>query len=106
MNGADHLFGKLFTFRPTDVEADPDHDGEVTDWENNWVSNAFAYISVKLMPKWCQNDKHWTAKFANYFWTSCPCCLIFRGITLGIILGVLLAGLTAAIFALISLGNN
>jgi hypothetical protein len=70
-------------FRPTDVEADPDHDGEVTDWSDNSVSNTFAWLSVKIVPTWCQDPSHWTAPFTDFFWTDCPCCLLWRGITLG-----------------------
>jgi len=80
-----------FRFRPSEPEADVDHDGEVADWEDNALSNFFAWASTVLMPTWCQDEAHWTSRFATYLWTSCPCCLLFRGIALGLLIGLLLA---------------
>lgn len=75
-----------FRYRPA-PDADVDHDGEIPDWEDNWLSNAFAWASTVFVPTWCQNEQHWTGRFAAFLWTSCPCCALFRGITLGILLG-------------------
>lgn len=42
--------------------------------------------------KWCQTPEHWTAKVSAYLFTDCPCCLVFRGATIGIALGAVVAG--------------
>ena len=73
-----------FTYRPPD-QPDVDHDGKVVDdWEDNPVSNAFAYASVTFVPAWCQDEAHWTNRFALWLWTSCPCCMFYRGLAVGI----------------------
>jgi hypothetical protein len=66
----------------------PEHDTRVDDltdpieWEDNALSNAIAASSFYLMPKACQTPDHWTSRLANYFWTSCPCCAIYRGMVI------------------------
>ncbi len=65
------------------------------DWENNKISNAMAYFSQLLVPKWCQSEEHWTAKVFNYFWAECGCCLLFRGITVGFLLGTAISAAIA-----------
>ena len=77
-----------FRFRPTTPEADVDHDGEVADWEDNSLSNALAWASVTFTPAWCQNEQHWSARFANYLFTSCPCCMFYRGCVIGLLLAI------------------
>ena len=77
-----------FRFRPSAPEADADHDGEIADWEDNWLSNFLAWGSTKFTPTWCQTETHWTARFAKWLWTSCPCCALFRGIMIGLVLGI------------------
>lgn len=72
-------------------------DGDTGDWEDNWLSNSMACASRALLPSWCDNPKHWTSRVTNYFHTSCPCCLFFRGMTTGLTIG-LGVGLTAAFF--------
>ena len=71
----------------TGVEGDP-NPGSPVEWENNWLSNTFAWASHKLTPTWCQTPEHWTSRIANYLWTDCPCCATFRGITIGLVAGV------------------
>lgn len=70
-----------FKYRPA-VPVDP-NDGETDEWEDNAISNALAWSSRTFVPAWCDTPEHWTSKFAGYFHTSCPCCLLFRGIILG-----------------------
>jgi hypothetical protein len=87
------------TFRPG-PESDVDHDGKTAEWEDNKLSNALAWASTVFVPTWCQNEQHWTARFANSLFTTCPCCMIFRGITIG---AAGMALISVAIFAMISL---
>lgn len=61
---------------------------EETDWEDNSASNALAWASATFIPLWCQHDTHWTARFANYLWTSCPCCMFFRGVAVALLLSL------------------
>lgn len=76
-----------FRFRPPDQD-DVDHDGKtVDDWENNRLSNFLAWASATFVPNWCQTPEHWTTRFANSLFTTCPCCMIFRGLSLGFALG-------------------
>jgi len=79
-----------FRFRPPEPSADTDKDGEVADWQDNALSNALAWASVTFVPTWCQSEQDWASRFANYLWTSCPCCMLFRGITIGLALGLVL----------------
>jgi len=75
-----------FRYRPPE-QPDVDGDGKtVDDWEDNWLSNALAWSSVTFMPNWCQTPEHWTSRFANTLFTTCPCCMIFRGLSIGFLL--------------------
>jgi hypothetical protein len=79
-----------FRFRPPEQE-DVDHDGKtVDDWEDNALSNFLAWSSQTFMPNWCQTPEHWTSRSANYLYTSCPCCMIFRGVFLGLVFSVVI----------------
>jgi hypothetical protein len=68
----------------------PDHTGEdePMDWEDNAVSNAMAWVSDRLFPRWCKSQEHWTNKVADYFWAQCACCLFFRGVLAGVAIGL------------------
>ena len=66
-----------FKFRPP---------AEDENWEDNWLSNAMAYGSLVLFPNLCKSG--WAVKLSIYLWTECPCCLLFRGITIGLIIGL------------------
>jgi hypothetical protein len=78
-------------FRPGPVpEGDP-HPGSPVEWEDNWLSNALAWASTTFTPKWCQSEDHWTARTAQYLFTDCPCCLLFRGLVLGFLLANLVS---------------
>ena len=82
-------------FRPADdprnkaIEGDP-NPGSPVEWENNAVSNTFAWASHKFIPTWCQTPEHFTSRLANYLFTDCPCCLMWRGIVVGIALSSVL----------------
>lgn len=90
-----------FRFRPEtpdnapEPEAD-DLDGGTGDWQDNWLSNAMAWSSRVFFSSWCDTPGHWTSRVTDYFHTSCPCCLFFRGTTIGVVLG-LTAGLAAGL---------
>jgi len=61
---------------------------EETEWEDNALSNALAWASATFVPAWCQHETHWTNRFADYLWTSCPCCMLFRGVAIGLLLSL------------------
>lgn len=79
-------------FRPADdprqaaIEGDPNPGGPV-EWEDNAISNAFAWASFKIVPAWCQTPEHWSSRVAQYLFTDCPCCLLWRGIVVGVVAG-------------------
>jgi len=77
-------------FRP---ENDPRNVGDAeedrVDWEDNAASNVMAWTSHKVLPNFCQTDDHWTGKLAKVFFTTCPCCMLWRGITIGFLPGLL-----------------
>lgn len=89
-----------FTYRPS-PDADVDHDGNVPDWEDNALSNGLAWASTVFTPTWCQNEQHWTARFAASLFTTCPCCMIFRGIAIGFTLGVTLCLISTLLLCLV-----
>lgn len=62
---------------------------EELDWEDNPVSNTMAWLSDALVPSWCETEFHWTTRVLDMFWTTCACCLFYRGIALGAALGVI-----------------
>ena len=77
-----------FKYRP---EAPQDHnDGETDDWADNWLSNSLAWASRTFLPSWCSTEEHWTSKFMDYLYTTCPCCMLFRGIVVGFLLSFIL----------------
>lgn len=91
-------------FRP---EHDPRRDSPV-EWEDNALSNALAWASYRVTPRWCQTEDHWTSRVAQNLFTDCPCCLLFRGVVLGIaiaLLPVLIATLAFVIYASLELSH-
>jgi hypothetical protein len=70
-----------FKYRPEDV---PTFETAPHDWTDNWLSNFFAWASLTFLGPWCSTPEHWTSAFMRYMFTSCPCCLIFRGVAIGI----------------------
>jgi len=42
-----------------------------------------AWGSTVFTPTWCQSPDDWASRFAAFLWTSCPCCMVFRGIIIG-----------------------
>ncbi|MBM3606482.1 MAG: hypothetical protein FJX25_17685 [Alphaproteobacteria bacterium] len=90
-----------FRFRPETPSAasEPEAeelDGGTGDWQDNWLSNSMAWGSRAVLSSWCDTPEHWTSRCTNYFHTSCPCCLFFRGTTVGLVLG-LTVGMTAGL---------
>ena len=91
-----------FRFRPetpnvvTGTEAE-ELKGDTGAWEDNWLSNCMAWASRAFLRSWCDTPEHWTSRFMQYLHTSCPCCLFFRGMTIGLAFG-LAFGLAAAFF--------
>jgi hypothetical protein len=79
-----------FRFSGFTYRGDPNPDSPV-EWEDNWLSNLAAYVSHHFLPRWCQTPEHWTSRLSAYFWTDCPCCLFFRGVTVGIVVGGLVS---------------
>jgi len=74
-----------------DVTVDGSEPGTPVEWEDNPLSNFFAWASFKLVPHWCQTPEHWTARLTQYQFTDCPCCLLFRGIAIGYVSGSVLS---------------
>ena len=74
-------------FRPGDIPfGDPDPESQVQ-WEDTPLSNTMAWFSHKYLPSWCQTPEHWTSRMAAHLWTDCPCCLFYRGVTIGLAIG-------------------
>lgn len=69
-----------------DAETDNSPAGTPTEWAENPISDTFAWASYKFVPSWCQHETHFTSRLTQYLWTSCPCCLLFRGIVVGLLL--------------------
>ncbi len=88
-------------FRPGDLpQGDPSEPNTPVEWEDNAVSNTFAYLSHHLTPTWCQTPEHWTSRLTQYLFTDCPCCILFRGITFGMFIGAfLMLGFLAVVIA-------
>jgi hypothetical protein len=81
--------------------SDDPHPDSPVEWENNWLSNFLAAASQSFLPNWCQTPEHWTSKIAQTLWTDCPCCLLFRGITVGLTIGILINLITIISFMVI-----
>jgi hypothetical protein len=78
-------------FRPGDLpQGDPSDTDTPVEWEDNWLSNTMAYVSHKLLPGWCQTEDHWTSATTRFLFTDCPCCLLFRGLSLGFLAGLII----------------
>lgn len=48
----------------------------------------------------CESGKkvNWFVVFARMFYTECPCCLFYRGVTIGVMVTVALTMLVSSIF--------
>lgn len=71
---------KMFSLRPENL---PNFETAPDEWEDNVVSNFFAWASLNFFGPWCSTPEHWTSRLTHYLFTSCPCCLLFRGAALG-----------------------
>lgn len=91
-------------FRPGDLPVgDPSDADTPVEWEDNAVSNTMAWVSWRFLPCWCQTPEHWTSRLTQYLFTDCPCCLLFRGITIGVAFGSIIVLLgTACVLAVVS----
>jgi len=87
-----------FTFRPEYPDWPEDAEPNV-DWEDNWLSNAMAYFSQRLVPIWCDSPEHWTSRMTGYLWTSCPCCLTFRGLIVGFVIGIAIGAIVTGLLS-------
>ena len=86
-------------FRPGDLPiGDPTEPGTPVEWEDNWLSNLLAYVSYKFLPNWCQTPEHWTSRVTQYLFTDCPCCILFRGLSIGFIIGSTLTAPVVSVF--------
>jgi hypothetical protein len=92
-------------FRPADdprntasdipgVTVDDSEPNTPVEWEDNALSNTFAWVSYAILPTWCQTPEHFTSRFTQYLFTDCPCCLFWRGITVGYLVGGTVGSLT------------
>ena len=89
-------------FRPGDLPAgDPSEPDSPVEWEDNWLSNTMAYVSHKFLPNWCQTPEHWTSRVTQYLFTDCPCCILFRGLSIGFIFGSSLMTLVVSVLFLL-----
>lgn len=87
----------LMQFRPGDLPiGDPSKPNTPVEWEDNWLSNSLAWFSYKFLGRWCQTEEHWTSAMTRYLFTDCPCCLLFRGFSLGGVIGLLLGVMLAS----------
>lgn len=79
-------------FRPGDIpQGDPTEPNSPIEWADNRVSNTFAWGAYHVVPTWCQKPEHWTSRLTQYLFVDCPCCLLFRGITVGILFALSLS---------------
>ena len=75
-----------FKYRPEHLVRDPDLPEAPDDieWEDNAISNFMAWFSqLPPLEPMCNEKEYLSSRFANYFYTSCPCCLFYRGLIIG-----------------------
>lgn len=98
-----HPLDILMRFRPGDIPTgDPTTPHTPVEWEDNWLSNLMAWVSYKFLGSWCQTEDHWTSRTTQYLFTDCPCCLLFRGLSIGGLIGLSLGVmLSTAVWALV-----
>jgi hypothetical protein len=56
-----------------------------------------AWGSTHVLPHWCQAPNHWSTKLADSLFTTCPCCMLFRGIFITLFSVVLWLALMALV---------
>jgi len=67
------------------------------EWEDNWLSNAMAWVSYFALSDWCQTPEHFSSRLTRYLFTDCPCCLLWRGLALGYLVGGVVGFLVASL---------
>ena len=72
-----------FKFRPSHMDD--------IDWDDNWLSNSLAFFSMLIAPNLCEKPGTWAVRLTEWMWTSCSCCLYFRGIFTGLFLWFVVA---------------
>jgi hypothetical protein len=83
-----------FHFRPDNDDRVDTSQDDATDWEDNALSNTLAWASWRFVPRWCEQKDHPTTRLADALFTTCPCCMMYRGIGVGV-LGTLASVLVA-----------
>lgn len=71
-----------------------------------WSEKFFEFGAYVIFTTTCQteDENHWSYRVLDFFWVDCPCCLLFRGFTVGSMIGGSLGlGLGAAIMYLITM---
>jgi len=81
----------------TNVTVDGSEPNTPVQWEDNWLSNAFAWVSYVFIPDWCQTPEHFSSRFTQYLFTDCPCCLFWRGLVFGYVVGGTVGGIVGMI---------
>jgi hypothetical protein len=71
-------------FRPENDDRVDTSKEDATDWEDNALSNLYAWASWRFVPRWCEQHDHITSRWANAVFTTCPCCMFYRGLSMGI----------------------
>ena len=94
-----------FKYRPEDLQREDAADGsddikDDLEWEDNPISNFMAYVSqIWPLEPMCNEEEYLSSRIANYFYTSCPCCLFYRGLFTGmIVMSVLFGGVILALY--------
>lgn len=91
-----------FKYRPKHGGEDPDV--EDMEWEDNALSNFMAWMSQQWpFEPMCNTEQSTTSRIANYLYTDCPCCLFWRGVSVGIFSAVLILFLILFIYLLTTL---
>lgn len=90
-----------FKYQPQEADHENPDEPSPDEWANNWLSNFMAWFSHRFLGPWCSTEGHWTSRVTQFLFTSCPCCLLWRGFTLGAIVGAVGGTAILQIFALL-----
>lgn len=61
--------------------------GWFDDKKGNPLDKFFTWGAETFLPTWCSREDHWTARVTDYFFTDCPCCILWRGLSFGFVVG-------------------